>query len=466
MFDELNETIVAAATPAGSAPRSIIRISGLNACDELTRVFSLPANLLREQSHPKIHALSVFVPGFKRVIPFHLAFWPNEKSYTRQPMGELHCIGCPPMVQAILQMLREGGIRLARPGEFTLRAFLGGRLDLSQAAAVLGVVDARTSEEMNRSLKQMAGGVSGILQRIQDDLLNLLADVEAGLDFVEEDITFISDADLTARLGEALHALEQCLEYLEQRSSYHADYRVVLLGSPNVGKSSLFNRLLQADVANIDSAAGTTRDFNLMELQLSLEPSISIKVLLVDTAGLDQFTPGPDSSAATIDTIAQQRSRQQFAEAHLRLFCIDGSRGMNEWEQNILEQADAKRMNVLTKADLPQVISWNQDRDDFISVSCVNNFQIDELKKRIAHRVLADLDAWQGQFFVSSQCVSSLISARESLNRVVFSAEQHLGHEIVAADIREAVDAIGIVTGTVYTEDILGRIFSRFCIGK
>ncbi len=467
MFDDLDDSIVAIATPPGSAPRAIIRVSGRSLATKLTRIFNLPSGLLTSHKRPRIHLLQLWIDGVDRNIGLELAFWPNQRSYTRQPMAEIHCIGSPPIVQSILRTLNGAGIRLARPGEFTLRAFLAGRIDLAQAGAVLGVIDAQSTSEMNVALRQMAGGLAGGLHQTQEDLLNLLADVEAGLDFVEEDIEFVSDEQLAARLHQALSDVGGCTRQLKNRDSFQADFRVVIFGSPNVGKSSLFNRLVDAESSNVDAAAGTTRDFNIRELKLESAEHLLVNICMIDTAGVDQVESSESElNFDSIESRAQQQSAQQIQDSHLRLFCLDGSRELNAWEEGVLGVRDPRRLIVVNKIDLPLArgLEFNAHQPHW--VCCLSNQGIDKLKRHLATIISEDIDSLQGHAFINSQCVSSLIEARVALNRAFTAASANSGHEIVAAEIREAVDAIGVVTGAVYTEDLLGRIFNRFCIGK
>ena len=263
----------------------------------------------------------------------------DRRSYTREPVAEFHTLGSPPLLEALLRAVCTAGARLARPGEFTLRAFLAGRFDLVQAEAVLGVIDAADRRELDVALAQLAGGLTRPLVELRGSLLDLLADLEAGLDFVEEDIRFVAGGELQRRLAAAADQVEQLRGQMRTRGRTDVEPRVVLVGWPNVGKSSLFNALTGRDAALVSERPGTTRDY--LTATLSLGDSTC---RLVDTAGSEPTADEPIASAA-------QRSRQtQSEQARLRLLCLDSTRPPNAWEQNELDRAEPQLV-VLTKIE-------------------------------------------------------------------------------------------------------------------
>ncbi|MEX2138064.1 MAG: tRNA modification GTPase [Pirellulales bacterium] len=446
----LNDTIAAIATPPGAgAARAIVRISGPNALDCLRACFK-PSD-----SWPKGRSLLPRVLPGELTGPLRLPcdayVWPSRRSYTRQPAAELHTLGSPPLVEGALRTVCTHGARLAQPGEFTLRAFLAGRLDLTQAEAVLGVIDSQDRQTLAVALEQLAGGLAGPLGKLRGDLLDLLADLEAGLDFVEEHIEFVAIEEVVRRLTAAKSELESLAVKLHARSLATEATRVAIVGWPNAGKSSLFNALAGYERSIVSTIAGTTRDYLQATVKLG-----GLECVLVDTAGFeDAAQPG------SIPAEAQRMAEVQTQQADLRLWCIDATRPLNPWEQERL-QHDSAALLVLTKCDHPKTVSLNRPA---VETSAATSAGLAELRWEIAAR-LNGRPVGHAVASTAARCRSSIEQAIGSLGIARRIAEQRAGDELVAAEIRLALDELGKVTGAVYTEDLLDRIFSRFCIGK
>ena len=393
--------------------------------------------------------------------------WPDNRCYTGSPSAEIHTLGCDVVLSAIITRLIDAGARMAEPGEFTLRAFLSGRLDLTQAEAVLGVIDASGDASLDAALTQLAGNLSRPLRSVRDDLMNLIADVEAGLDFVDEDIEFVTDADVIDRLKRAGDCVTNALERLTQRGESTSAATVVLRGYPNAGKSRLFNRLVGRDAAIVTPTAGTTRD------RLVATASIGDHVVrVIDTAGIED-------DGDTLVTAMNRQSNEADAESQLRLWCVDGSSAdaAVQWSQlQTRSRRDAKATTldrfVLTKSDLASPT-------DSVEFTATRSHQpTPPIRINVVHpegidALIAMLCQWLDERSGDASPIGTATRSRDTLRR----AAEHLsnatvatidgaGHEIVAAEIRTAIDAIAEVTGAVYTDDILGRIFSRFCVGK
>jgi tRNA modification GTPase len=264
---QFDDTIAALASAAGPAGEAIVRISGPAVRSTLLNAF-VPNDetAFRSAKTAACHAGHIRIAALKSLLPARLYFWPSGRSYTGEPMAEIHTLGSPPLVEATLAELHRHGARPARPGEFTLRAFLAGRIDLTQAEAVLGVVDAHDHAELASALDQLAGGLSGPIGRIREDLLLLLADLEAELDFVDEDIEFVPRDQVLARLERAHDYLASLQSQSLERMRSTGRPRVVLAGLPNAGKSTLFNALVGRDAALVSAVQGTTRDYLSAEL--------------------------------------------------------------------------------------------------------------------------------------------------------------------------------------------------------
>lgn len=466
-----DDVIVAVASAPGGAGRAIIRLCGTTALDCVRPFFTntdhdaiLPSPRRGEgpgvRGEPKCgsqpHVLSgaLRLPEFSAPVPCDLFVWPDERSYARQPTVELHLPGSPPLVEAAVQAACRGGARPAQPGEFTLRAFLAGRLDLTQAEAVLGVVDAADQKQLDVALRQMAGGIAAPLHRLRSDLLDLLAHLEAGLDFVEEPIEFISREGLLAQLSAAQAATQKLVEQTDARGDAAVVPRVALVGEPNVGKSSLFNALAGGAKAIVSPVAGTTRDYLSVRLRLD-----DVECDLIDTAGLEDPSPVTQPIAAA----AQSFSGEQRREADVRLLCLDASRPRTARETAELARSDAARITILTKADL----AADLDSSVGLAVSVVRATGLDELRQAIRSAVAATLaDSSDVVVATAVRCRDGLRRATQALAAAVELVERHGGEELVAVEVRQTLDELGQVVGAVYTDDIMDRIFSRFCIGK
>jgi len=443
-----SDTIVAVASPAGPGIRGVVRMSGPQALDILSQVFSTSVEL-------SSLVAAAIVTGTMELtdlgqIECEAFVWPDERSYTRQPSVELQLIGAAPILDTAVATLTSRGARIAEPGEFTLRAFLAGRLDLTQAEAVLGVIQARSDRQLESSLQQLAGGLTAPLQQCRNELLDLLAHLEAGLDFVEEDIEFISSEKLTNRLTQIQQTVLDIQQQLNSRSEHSELPRVVLQGAPNVGKSSLLNALVDEEAAIISSQAGTTRDYLTRDVRIN-----DVACRLVDTAGVDETL----RERGTADAAALEATARQTDDADLTLLCLDAAQRPSTWEQQQLAAANSTTLVVWTKCDLvddpPQLGALT---------SSLTGQGLTDLKQAVARRL--EEVAGEGVAATATRCRDSLQAAAQSLETALQTTTHNMGDELVAAELRVCLEHLGRVVGAVYTDDVLDRIFSRFCIGK
>ena len=455
---DLTSTIAAVASAPGQAERSLIRISGDATRQVVDRVFSPKCDI--RSGAARSNGMARFTEG--STCPAALQFWTGQRSYTGQPTAELHVPGCPPLVDQLLRSVLDAGARPARPGEFTLRAFLGGKLDLAQAEAVLGVIDAFDHEELSTALNQLAGGLSGPVLAVRSELADLLADLEAGLDFVEEDIEFISQDDVLIRLAEATATIDELLDQIDQRFQSTGRQAVALAGLPNAGKSTLFNALTGDDSAIVSSIEGTTRDYVSREIDCD-----GVPVKLIDTAGWEFQQTG-------IADLAQGYRAKQVSEADLVVWCspADASEKLIDLDRKLRHSvsAECQAIAIRTRCDLAPKESNAGEGDEQAatrSVSAVSGQGLNELVQDIA-RSLSELQRGARHFVASTaaRSRSSLNRAGESLRTAAEVAKSGAGDELTSMEIRSALDALGEVVGAVYTEDLLDRVFSRFCIGK
>lgn len=457
---DVEDTIVALATPRAGGCRGIIRVSGPGLLGVLPAVVfpEQPWEAI-QQPPARVWSAQCSAGDVLGEVSCELYLWPTARSYTRQPAAELHLIGSLPVLDAVLEQLCRHGARLAQPGEFTLRAFLAGRLDLTQAEAVLGVIDADSSQELGTALTQLAGGLAGPLNRVRNQLLDLLAHLEAGLDFVEEDIQFITPAELLREIAVSSDEVEQLLNRLATREWNSAMPTVVLRGLPNAGKSSLFNALLGVDRSLVSPQPSTTRDYVSAPLRCG-----AMTVELVDTAGVEESTDGADS----IESAAQRLGAGKASQADLELLCLDAQRALTDWETRELSRhRTAPRIVVWTKCDAgpPQQVPSPADRAEVTSSRM--GAGLDPLRLRIADELSAARSTESAVMRSTSlRCRGSLVRALEGLVRARELVTARLGEELVAAELRHTLTELGEVVGAVYTDDILDRVFSRFCIGK
>ncbi|HEY3790018.1 MAG TPA: GTPase [Urbifossiella sp.] len=442
-----DETIVAVSSAIGSGPRAIVRISGPRTRAVVKQLFAtadgidFPAHYL---APGQLRLSGVYSP-----LPAVLYFFHSPHSYTGQDLAELHTIGSPPLVERLVADLLNAGARPARPGEFTLRAFLAGKLDLPQAEAVHAVIEAGTDGDLHEALTQLAGGVTQPLHELRDDLLNLLADTEAALDFADEEIEFVGKPESLTRLAAALARLTNLKRQLDARGVSGRAIRAALVGAPNAGKSSLFNALTGRPAALVSAAAGTTRDY--LSGRIELGGSV---VELIDTAG---WANAVDS----IEEQAQRLGREQSGKADVILWCVELGETFDAADAARLAASGAVILRVRTKADLQEAI---EERPGEIAASVVVPGGTDALRTALEETVSAlsrpPLAPSQ------SRCrhhVDACIRDLQQAHRHILFEEPA---ELAALALRGALDQLGEMVGAIYTNDLLDRIFSRFCIGK
>jgi tRNA modification GTPase len=534
---QIDDTIAALASAPGPAARGIVRVSGKRVDHVLSELFRPDdADAWRSARRASRHPGAMTMPGLHLPLRVDVLLWPTTRSYTGQPLAEIHTIGSPPLLEGILSALFAEHVRPARRGEFTLRAFLAGRIDLLQAEAVLGVIDASDQQQLSLALSQLGGGLSDRIATLHEELLLHLADLEAGLDFVEEDIEFVSREELARRLAEAETFVEQLADQSQRRLQSTGRRRVVLAGLPNAGKSTLFNALVGDERAIVSHVAGTTRDY--LSAPLTWD---GLAIELIDTAGWDSISPG-------ISRSADELRQQQWDRADLVVWCSARDMTAEQQRQDLsLRQAFAKHhppLVVTTKADCapqphstggrvrseadgpaiagqsqasppvePRAVRHRADApdideharpltrrgsrcqgsrgpsgtgpmrrtrpaadasrltpparqiDDYV-VSATTGEGLDPLRTGIRQRLQSAEADSEVLGSTAARCRESLNGALAAMQQARRAADAGLGDELIALELREAIDHLGKIAGRIYTDDVLDRIFSRFCIGK
>jgi tRNA modification GTPase len=444
MIADPQDTIVALASAPGAGGRAIVRLSGPDSLRVVGTVLTLPGSPSPNQR--RRYEATASLPGMSTSLPVDLCVWPAPRSYTGQQVAELHFLSSPPLVDLLVAQLLAAGARAAQPGEFTLRAFLNGKLDLTRAEAVLGVIEAGDRDELKQALAQLAGGVTRPLQELRGDLLDLLADVEAGLDFTEEDIQFVNVEELLKRVAKGMALVTLLGRQLEQRSVTDRSFRVVLGGRPNAGKSSLFNALVGASAALVSPEAGTTRDYLVCELELN-----GVRIELVDTAGWMEPSDAIGQQAQTL-------GRSQANQADLILFCAESGRPLDEAEALLLAQTEPPVIAVATKSD------QGTPAPGLLATSAVQGTGLGLLRDLLAERARSRKQPALAPSL--SRCRHHVNACLENLRRAHSAILFEEPPELLALELRGALDQLGEMVGAVYTDDLLDRIFSRFCIGK
>lgn len=468
MSYSLDDTIAAIATAPGGAGRSMVRVSGPAVPEVIARCFVANATEAGDNSSAA-RAVDgeglIQLQGQTRRLPCTLFHWPNRHSYTREPVAEFHTLGSPPLAQAALAAVCDAGARLAEPGEFTLRAFLAGRIDLTQAEAVLGVIDAHDAGDLRSAIEQLAGNLAQPLHQMREELLMLLAEVEAGLDFVEEDIEFIAADGLARRLGGISTELKSIEATMASRATVTATGQVALAGAPNAGKSSLFNALVDRYGAGnhlvsaiVSDVSGTTRDYLVAEVELAGQ-----RCQLIDTAGVDDA----DWQLAEVEAMARGHSAAQHEKSLLRVMCIDAKAG--DVESRAAVASRQVELIVLTKWDAVPASDFVQQADvPIVATSSITGFGLAEFAAAVAAQMSSTAAATRAVCVAATavRCRESVEKAAHAVASAAALATGEAGDELVAAEIRAALSELGKVVGAVYTDDLLDLIFKSFCIGK
>jgi len=450
------ETIVAPATPPGEGGIGIVRISGPSAETLLNQHFRPSRNISSLETHRLYHG-RIFHRD-QMVDEVMAVLMKGPRSYTREDVVEIHCHGGMLMVRRLLDLFIEAGARLARPGEFTLRAFLNGRIDLTEAEGVIDLIRARSDTAAEIAVRQMEGRLSRCLFRYREELADLLALIEAFVDFPEEEVGTLERDRLEKGGRDVAHEMDRLIATFESGRVLRDGLGVLLLGRPNVGKSSLLNSLLGEARAIVTEIPGTTRD--TVEESLVLD---GLPLRLIDAAGVRR--PGDPIEAEGI-----RRATAKVASADLVLLVVDGSRPTVEEDHLVLEAAkNANCILVVNKCDLPQVpLGKEFERFSRVRISARTGEGLDDLKAAIVAPFLGG----KGGDVTDSVMVSerrhweALVRSRKALERFLVGLEEPLSPEFLALELRECLDSLGEITGETAPGEILERIFSRFCIGK
>lgn len=452
------DTICAVSTPLGEGGIGIIRLSGREAVEIAWKLFRSRRNgdLRAAASHTLHYGHIVDAASGEQVDEVLVSVMRAPATYTREDVVEINCHGGMAPLWRTMNLLTASGARQAEPGEFTKRAFLNGRIDLAQAEAVMDVIRAKTEMSLRAANEQLLGGLSKEVTALRDRLIGIVAGVEAGVDFPEEEIETPSGRPLADEVGAVINRIDILLSGSIYGRVLRDGFATAIVGRPNVGKSSLLNALLLQNRAIVTEVPGTTRDVLEEYLNISGMP---LKIL--DTAGIRH----------TRDVVEQEgvrRSLAAIASADIVLVVLDGSAPLHQEDRRVLAEAKGKpAIAVINKSDLPKKIERPDWPEAQVDVSCKTGEGLDRLRAAILEMMRQGaVPPREHAWAVNQRHRTALEQAKASLEKALGSIQSNLSPEFVAVDLRDALDSIGLIIGATYAEDILKRIFRDFCIGK
>lgn len=456
----LNDTIAAISTAIGEAGIAIVRMSGDDSVNIIDEIFKSASGKKMAEAENRKFLYGHIVDGDKQIDEVLVVKMKGPHSYTAEDIVEIHCHGGVVSVKRILNLILSKGARLAEKGEFTKRGFLNGRIDLTQAEAVIDMIKAKTDLSFDMGLNQLSGALSEVLNKLKDELVSMQALIVANIDFPDEDIEDAAYNDLIERSNKILDKMDNLLDNSKNSRLLRDGINTVILGKPNVGKSSLLNGLLKYDRAIVTDIAGTTRD--IIEDYINLD---GVLLKITDTAGIRETDD-------EVERIGVNIAREKLKEADLVIAIFDISREFDKDDEEILNLIkDKKHITILNKDDLEQKISDEEIKeyfkDDYLRLSVMENESVKKIED-----LIIDL-FFDGELQISSDSVLSnlrhinaLKEAKKSLLEVNESLKQKVFLDLIEVDLENVIGHISEITGTITTEDILDRVFSDFCIGK
>jgi tRNA modification GTPase len=445
------DTIVALATPAGTGAIGIVRLSGPDAIAIANCAFK-GKNLLKQSSHT-IH-FGHIVDGDAVLDEVLASLFIAPKSYTGENVVEISCHGSAYILESVIKLLMKKGARAAKPGEFTLRAFLNGQLDLSQAEAVADLIASNSKASQQIAMQQLRGGFSTQLQSLRDQLVQFASLIELELDFAEEDVEFANRDQLKLLILQINGVIGGLIRSFELGNAIKQGVNTVIAGRPNAGKSTLLNALLNEERAIVSHIPGTTRD--TIEEVLNIN---GISFRLIDTAGLREATDA-------IEKIGVERTMEKISQSALLVYVFDAAAiSADELRQDI-ESLQKPGIKILVVANKIDVLDNTDGRlSDFLQISAKEKINIDQLKQHIYTAAIKEKLTGEEMLVTNIRHLEALQKTEEALSRVL-SGMDTVTSDLLSMDIKQALHYLGEITGTVTTDDLLENIFSKFCIGK
>jgi hypothetical protein len=457
MYD--NETIVAPATSTGKSSVNIIRLSGVKSLAVAESIFMPKKYKISE--NPRRMIYGHIIDKDKVIDEVMLCYMKAPHSFTCEDVVEINCHGGSKSLEEIMSLILTKGVRLAQNGEFTKRAFLNGRIDLSQAEAVIDIINAKSTKSFENAQRQLQGRLSGRIEKIDERLKKSIAQITVAIDFPEEDIPEVTYEELLSDVEISIDELNKLKETYKNGKVISDGINIAIIGRPNVGKSSLLNELLEENRAIVTDIAGTTRDIITESLSIN-----GISVNLIDTAGIRE-------TQDIVEKIGVERSISSIENADIILLVLDTSDKLNAEDKDLMEKLrDRDHLILLNKSDLQNNLDINDlpdflDKENIINISTLDKRGIEELKENIyAKAVSFDDDSINNVMITNSRHYSLLENAINSLKDARQSLLDNVELDILEIDFLNAVDYLGQITGKSVSESLLDTIFSKFCIGK
>jgi len=459
-----DDTIAAISTPLGEGGIGIVRLSGKNSIEIAENIFSSPKKrTLQNMKSSSVSYGHIHNPSTgEKIDEVLVTVMKSPHSYTKEDVVEINCHGGMITLRKTLELVLRQGARLADPGEFTRRAFINGRIDLSQAEAILDLIRSKTDESRRIAIEQLHGGLSEKITALRDRLMAICVNVEAYIDFPEDEIETASKQDLFSSMKDIGRDIETLLKTYDEAKFFREGLSTAIVGRPNVGKSSLLNALLQKDRAIVTDIPGTTRD--VIEEYLNIK---GLPLRIMDTAGIRDVKD-------IVEKEGVRRSLRSIENADLVIAIFDQSEPLRDEDFEVMEKIKNKTaIAVLNKCDLPAAFS-QESFSSFILhpsspllISATTGDGLEELKEAIFNSCLKDWkEEREGVVVTNLRHKTSIENALEALHRASQALTENQPVEIIAIELRQSLDKLGEIVGTVTTEDILNRIFSDFCIGK
>ena len=457
------DTIAAISTPPGEGAISIVRLSGEEAIAIADRIFQAGNKTLAQVPSHTIHYGHIVDPEENRLMDeVMLSVMKKPRTFTREDVVEINCHGGIVVVNQLLQLVLRQGARLAEPGEFTKRAFLNGRVDLSQAEAVMDLIRAKTDKAMNLAVNQLDGNLSHLIRTLRQEILETLAQVEVNIDYPEyDDVEELTTRLLLEKATMVKGQIQALLATAQQGKILREGLSTAIIGRPNVGKSSLLNHLLREEKAIVTDIAGTTRD--VIEEYVNVR---GVPLKLIDTAGIRE-------TEDVVEKIGVERSRKALAEAELILLVLNQSEGLTQEDKQLLElTAGSRRIILLNKTDLepklaPAELAQYAADEPIFSVSVLTSEGLDQLEQAIADLFFGgkttDKDA---SYLSNTRHIALLENAVQSLSEVIQGIEAGMPVDLVQIDMTRCWDYLGEVVGDSVQDELITQLFSQFCLGK